>query len=79
MTDDCVTWIVNLMKIHHAKYTKKELRLHIKNAKRQKVISSKMMRQGICPNCGGQLVLRHGQYGNFYGCSNYPKCKFIQN
>lgn len=30
----------------------------------------------ICPRCGGNLVLRSGQYGQFYGCSNYPKCKF---
>ena len=33
----------------------------------------------ICPRCGKSLVLRKGQYGNFYGCSNYPKCKFIKN
>ena len=33
---------------------------------------------GICPRCGGNLVLRDGQYGKFYGCSNYPKCKFTK-
>ena len=32
----------------------------------------------ICPRCGGQLVLRHGKYGDFMGCSNYPKCRFIK-
>ena len=32
----------------------------------------------ICPRCGGQLVLRHGKYGDFMGCSNYPNCKFIK-
>ena len=32
----------------------------------------------ICPRCGGKLVLRHGKYGDFYGCSNYPNCKFIK-
>lgn len=31
---------------------------------------------GHCPNCGGTLVYRNGRYGSFYGCSNYPKCKF---
>lgn len=31
---------------------------------------------GICPRCGGQLVIREGKYGQFYGCSNYPKCDF---
>lgn len=33
----------------------------------------------ICPRCGGQLILRHSRDGHsFYGCSNYPKCKFIK-
>jgi len=32
--------------------------------------------QNICPRCGGTLVLRHSEYGEFYGCSNYPACKF---
>ncbi len=31
---------------------------------------------GICPRCGGVLVMRNGSNGMFYGCSNYPKCKF---
>ncbi|WP_300370476.1 topoisomerase DNA-binding C4 zinc finger domain-containing protein [Brachyspira sp.] len=30
----------------------------------------------MCPRCKGQLVLRKGKYGEFYGCSNYPNCKF---
>ena len=25
-----------------------------------------------CPVCGGDMVLRKGEYGQFYGCSNYP-------
>lgn len=37
-----------------------------------------------CPWCGFQLVLRTAHKGshagnNFYGCSNYPKCKFTKN
>ena len=28
-----------------------------------------------CPSCGCVLVRRDGQYGEFVGCSNYPKCK----
>jgi hypothetical protein len=31
-----------------------------------------------CKRCGARMVLRHGQYGDFYGCSNYPKCKFAR-
>ena len=32
----------------------------------------------ICPNCGGKLVERKGQYSVFYGCSNYPKCTYTK-
>ena len=31
---------------------------------------------GICPKCGGNLVLKNGKHGSFYGCSNYPKCRY---
>lgn len=34
--------------------------------------------EGKCPRCGGDLKLRSGKYGQFYGCSNYPRCKFTQ-
>lgn len=38
----------------------------------------------ICPRCGGELVLRVAKKGanagnQFYGCSNFPKCRYIQN
>ena len=32
-----------------------------------------------CPICRGQLVLRKGKYGQFYGCENFPSgCKFTR-
>lgn len=31
---------------------------------------------GICPKCGSTLIRKHGQYGPFLGCSNYPTCTF---
>lgn len=39
----------------------------------------KTVAQGICPRCGGRLVQRYGKYGEFFGCSNYPKCKYTVN
>lgn len=34
----------------------------------------------VCPRCGGNLVLRHSKDGrSFYGCENYPRCKFTKN
>lgn len=32
-----------------------------------------------CPKCGGNLVQRQGKFGSFWGCSNYPNCKFTHN
>ena len=31
-----------------------------------------------CPVCGSKLKLRIGKYGNFLGCTNYPKCKYTR-
>ncbi len=31
-----------------------------------------------CELCGGDMVLRHGRYGTFYACRNYPNCKFTK-
>lgn len=31
-----------------------------------------------CSYCGAFLKHRHGRYGDFWGCSNYPKCKFTE-
>lgn len=31
-----------------------------------------------CPDCGSDVKVKHGPYGKFIGCSNYPKCKHIE-
>lgn len=32
-----------------------------------------------CPNCGADMILRHGRFGPFLGCSKYPDCRGIVN
>lgn len=32
----------------------------------------------VCPECGSDLVVRNGKYGEFVACSNYPKCKYVK-
>lgn len=32
----------------------------------------------LCPECQSPLVIRMGRYGKFYGCSNFPKCRFTE-
>ncbi|AZS15347.1 restriction endonuclease [Paenibacillus lutimineralis] len=31
-----------------------------------------------CPRCGNKLVLRNSSKGQFYGCSSFPKCRYIK-
>ncbi|MBO7084395.1 topoisomerase DNA-binding C4 zinc finger domain-containing protein [bacterium] len=35
----------------------------------------------VCPDCGGNLVLRenHKTHSKFLGCLNYPKCTYIKH
>ena len=32
----------------------------------------------VCPDCGGEMVSKRGKYGAFFGCSNYPKCRYTE-
>ncbi len=29
----------------------------------------------ICEKCGSPMVIKHGRFGDFLSCSNYPECK----
>ncbi len=33
----------------------------------------------VCPQCGGELRRRSGRFGDFYGCTNFPSCRFTRN
>lgn len=33
----------------------------------------------MCPDCGSELLLRKGRFGEFVACSNFPKCKYTKN
>lgn len=33
----------------------------------------------VCPRCGGELVKRKGKFGEFFGCGNFPACRFTKN
>ncbi|MBX6422865.1 type I DNA topoisomerase [Thermosulfurimonas sp. F29] len=34
--------------------------------------------RGSCPECGGDLVLRKGRFGEFLACVNYPDCRYTR-
>jgi DNA topoisomerase-1 len=31
-----------------------------------------------CPQCGQNLVIKRGRFGEFTACSNYPNCKYVK-
>lgn len=47
-----------------------------KNIKSQKTFTKL---DEICPDCGGELAIRKGRYGEFIACLNFPKCKYSRN
>jgi putative RecB family exonuclease len=32
-----------------------------------------------CPRCGGTLRSRRGRFGDFLGCTNYPRCRYTRD
>ena len=52
---------------------------HKKNIQKNLNKRNDLAQKLICPNCGEKLILRTGKYGKFYGCSNYPKCRYTKN
>ncbi len=46
-----------------------------------KARSARLIKEGAptCPNCGSALVKRNGKNGEFWGCSNYPRCRTTFN
>ncbi|WP_346890793.1 NERD domain-containing protein [Clostridium sp. UBA3887] len=56
---------------------KENRKAHIAQNQNRLIDNKNKISNDICPRCGGKLVLRKGKYGEFKGCSNYPKCRFI--
>ncbi len=54
-------------------------RNHINNIKHYVKEKENKINNMICPRCNGELRLRDGKNGKFYGCSNYPRCKFTMS
>jgi len=34
---------------------------------------------GVCPDCGKDLIKRRGRYGEFVGCSGFPRCRHTRS
>jgi hypothetical protein len=70
--------IVSKIKSGRLTQTFKTQQTHVKHVKN---IIKEKNNQKVCLKCGGMLVRRVAKRGvnkgnSFYGCSNYPKCKY---
>lgn len=71
-----IDWIINTIRQNSITIDKEKLEQHKRNVKNKQYKTEMSIHRGYCPRCGGKLVLRQGKFGSFYGCSNYPQCKF---
>ena len=75
LTNNDVQRVVSILVGNNVRETVND-RQHVKNLRTAARQVNATINSGVCPKCGGHLVLRNGKYGTFYGYSNYPKCRF---
>ena len=49
---------------------------HVEGIHKKKAEVANQIGSNSCPKCGVELITRKGTYGDFKGCTNYPKCRF---
>lgn len=75
LTDDDVRDVCKLIDLYNVNDYIDE-KTHVENIESARNARFQIVRAGKCPECGGLLVKREGKFGSFWGCSNYPKCKY---
>ena len=45
----------------------------------EKQLESAKITDVICDKCGAKMTINSGRFGNYYACSNYPKCSNIKS
>ena len=76
ITKETIDWVVKTIIANSKVVDKEEMQKHKANVNAREYRSTRLISSGVCPECGGNIVKRQGKFGAFYGCSNYPKCRF---
>jgi len=45
----------------------------------EKVKLADEVTEETCPECGKNLIVKHGRYGKFLACSGFPECKYTKS
>ncbi|HET6372071.1 MAG TPA: type I DNA topoisomerase, partial [Candidatus Polarisedimenticolia bacterium] len=56
----------------------KNTRRILVNAAGEVTSSKDRLLEELCPQCGKQMAVKHGRFGEFTACSNYPECRHIK-
>lgn len=75
--DDGINEIVNIIASNNI-IDKTARKQHIRDIRNRIKYTEELSNDMICPKCGNRLIEKNGKYGNFIGCSNFPKCKYIK-
>ena len=52
----------------------------VSNLSDDEIEKIKLTPDNACPDCRtGEVVEKTGRYGKFKGCTNYPKCRYVEN
>lgn len=79
-----MTHIRKIDKEKHIEQIKEQLYEKKESTKAPNEKSSDQGHMLLCPSCGAEVVIRTAKTGpragkQFYGCSNYPSCRYIKN
>lgn len=75
LSEDDVENIYNTI-IDNAVTDRDSKKKHVKDIKTNIAERKEKEKALVCPRCEGDLIIRSGKYGDFYGCSNFPKCRY---
>jgi DNA topoisomerase-1 len=67
-------WVETLKEFYEP--FEKNLQQKYEEVKKQGIINEKTDEK--CPQCGANLIIRLGKFGQFYACSAFPKCNFTK-
>lgn len=52
---------------------------HKSNVRQYVECNNQLIAKNKCPRCDtGKLIVKKGKYGEFLGCTNYPKCRYTK-
>ena len=73
--------VIKIISLIESGRLSRSFKTHREHVKHVKSIVKEKEKRNLCPKCGSELILRVAKKGanvgnQFYGCSNYPKCKY---